>query len=89
MQLALDKDKLGFGYSTQIPDNLNFLFGKPCKDYKKLKYSFFDVLLLEVDEDGLDMPETKHQCEVTMELCELSRICTAMEGLGDFVTVIV
>ena len=43
-------------------------------------------MLIKVDEDSLEMPETKYQCEVTMESCEFSRICDAMEGISGLLT---
>ena len=47
------------------------------------------MMLVNLDEDGLEVPETKYQCEVTMESCEFARICTALEGLGRQLTLTV
>ena len=66
MKLVSDKNRLSINFRTDFPCDLIFFFGDPCKDLNKSKVSWIYVLLLEVDEDSLDVPETKHQCEVTM-----------------------
>jgi hypothetical protein len=58
-------------------------------DPKTKRESDLEMNLANVDEDGLELPETKYQCEVTMESCEFARICTAFEGLGRLLTLTV
>lgn len=64
-------------------DTASFLF----ESEKTQRASEFELKLMDIDSEHLDIPDTEFQCTIEMSSAEFQRICRDMSVIGDTITI--
>lgn len=81
MRCASSDDNVQITASDQA-DTASFLF-----ESKKARASDFELKLMDIDSEHLDIPDTKFECTVEMPSGEFQRICRDLAVIGDTITI--
>lgn len=83
MKCGANDDTLTFRRSKDDPDVITFLF----ENESKSKTSDFQLKLMDIDGEGLGIPEQQHDVVIEMSSDEYAKICKDLTIMGDSVTI--